>query len=571
MPSVYSVSRPSVWPSSTVMTPSLPTLSITSAMIVPTSGSAALIEATAAICLRLSTGRDPRLSSATIASTPFSMPRLTAIGLAPALTFWRPSATIAWPRTMAVVVPSPATSSVLVATSLRSWAPMFSKGSSSSISLAIVTPSLVIVGAPYFLSRTTFRPLGPSVTRTASAIRSTPCMRLRRAISSKRSCLATACAVLSSRAGGSPALAGEQESKPDLRSALDHREDVLVADDQQVLAVKLEFSAAVLRIEDLVALLEVHSFALAVVEDTTRPDGKDRPLLGLLFGGIRDHDATLRRLFARSRLNDHAVAQRAELLLDCRGDGGRGRLRGVRGLGFGGGSHGWFLLSVRSADRGPGLWPAPTPSERAQNAIYWDGASLQNRLTSMVSFGPMSIDTTAAPPAHLSSSSYLVLGLIEREGPSTPYELKRHVAATIGHFWSFPHALLYKEPARLLKLGMLTEKREAGGRRRRLFTITGRGRAAIQTWLATPSQEPTELRDAGLLQLFFADLGSTDDRRALAVAQLTIHRAALTRYEDDRRGERALNGSDSAARTVEHWRGVTLTMGLLYARAAVEF
>ena len=86
-----------------------------------------------------------------------------------------------------------------------------------------------------------------------------------------------------------------------------------------------------------------------------------------------------------------------------------------------------------------------------------------------------------------------------------------------------------------------------------------------------PRQEPTELRDAGLLQLFFADLGSADDRRALAVAQLAIHRAALARYEDDRRGERGLNGSDSAARTVEHWRGVTLPMGLLYERAAVEF
>ena len=86
-----------------------------------------------------------------------------------------------------------------------------------------------------------------------------------------------------------------------------------------------------------------------------------------------------------------------------------------------------------------------------------------------------------------------------------------------------------------------------------------------------PSQEPTELRDAGLLQLFFADLGSADDRQALAVAQLAIHRAALARYEDDRRAEGMLNGSDGAARTVEHWRGVTLPMGLLYERAAVEF
>ena len=183
----------------------------------------------------------------------------------------------------------------------------------------------------------------------------------------------------------------------------------------------------------------------------------------------------------------------------------------------------------------------------------------------------MSIDTTATPAGHLTSTSYLVLGLIEREGPSTPYELKRHVAATIGHFWSFPHALLYTEPARLVELGMLTEEREADGRRRRLFTITDRGRAAIQAWLAQPSREPTELRDAGLLQLFFADLGSTDDRRALAEAQVAIHRAALARYEDDRRGDRGLNGSDSAARSFEHWRGVTLPMGLLYERAAVEF
>ncbi len=183
----------------------------------------------------------------------------------------------------------------------------------------------------------------------------------------------------------------------------------------------------------------------------------------------------------------------------------------------------------------------------------------------------MSIDTTAAAPGRLTSTSYLVLGLIEREGPSTPYELKRHVAATIGHFWSFPHALLYKEPARLVELGLLTEEREADGRRRRLFTITDLGRAAIRAWLAKPAQEPTELRDAGLLQLFFADLGSADDRRALAAAQLAIHRAALARYEDDRRTEGLLNGSDSVARTVEHWRGVTLPMGLLYERAAVEF
>ncbi len=47
-------------------------------------------------------------------------------------------------------------------------------GRSSSISRAMVTPSLVMVGAPNFLSRTTLRPRGPSVTLTVSASALTP-------------------------------------------------------------------------------------------------------------------------------------------------------------------------------------------------------------------------------------------------------------------------------------------------------------------------------------------------------------------------------------------------------------
>ena len=105
----------------------------------------------------------------------------SAIGLLPAATFRRPSRKIARARTVAVVVPSPATSEVLEATSLTSLAPMFSKRSSSSISLLTVTPSLVTVGPPNDLSRITFRPVGPIVTATASASLSTPWSILLRA------------------------------------------------------------------------------------------------------------------------------------------------------------------------------------------------------------------------------------------------------------------------------------------------------------------------------------------------------------------------------------------------------
>ena len=90
-------------------------------------------------------------------------------GRSPAAIIFRPSRKMASARTVAVVVPSPATSLVLLAASLTSWAPRFSYGSSSSMSSATVTPSLVTLGEPQPLSSTALRPRGPSVLRTARA------------------------------------------------------------------------------------------------------------------------------------------------------------------------------------------------------------------------------------------------------------------------------------------------------------------------------------------------------------------------------------------------------------------
>jgi DNA-binding PadR family transcriptional regulator len=171
----------------------------------------------------------------------------------------------------------------------------------------------------------------------------------------------------------------------------------------------------------------------------------------------------------------------------------------------------------------------------------------------------------------LSPTSYLVLGLLAREGPSTPYDLKRYVAAPLGHFWSFPHALLYAEPPRLVAMGLATEDRESQGRRRRTFTITPEGANAVQEWLKRPSGESTELRDPGLLQLYFADLGSTDTPRIIAREQLALHRATLETYEEGARTQRRLRQSGSPQGHLERWHDHSLRMGTLYERAAVDF
>ena len=163
-----------VFDSSIVITPSFETFSIASAINSPTSSLFAEILATLAMSSFPFTGTLIVFNSSTADFTALSIPLFIAIGSAPAATFLTPSFIIAWAKTVAVVVPSPATSFVFSDTSFTSLAPIFSNLSSNSISFAIVTPSFVINGAPKLLSNTTFLPFGPNVTFTVSANLLTP-------------------------------------------------------------------------------------------------------------------------------------------------------------------------------------------------------------------------------------------------------------------------------------------------------------------------------------------------------------------------------------------------------------
>jgi PadR family transcriptional regulator, regulatory protein AphA len=127
----------------------------------------------------------------------------------------------------------------------------------------------------------------------------------------------------------------------------------------------------------------------------------------------------------------------------------------------------------------------------------------------------------------LSPVSYVVLGLVARDGPSTPYALKAAVARGIAQFWAFPHSQIYAETDRLARMGLLAEERESGGRRRRSYRITDAGRAALASWLAEPTGEAPQIRSLALLKLFFGQFASEADIAALARAQLETQRRRL--------------------------------------------
>jgi DNA-binding PadR family transcriptional regulator len=158
----------------------------------------------------------------------------------------------------------------------------------------------------------------------------------------------------------------------------------------------------------------------------------------------------------------------------------------------------------------------------------------------------------------LTQTSYVVLGLLARAGEATPYDLKQIVAATVGGFFSIPHSQVYAEPERLARAGYLRERREETGRRRKHYTVTEKGRKALNAWLATPTEELYELRDPGLLKLAFGG-----DPQALAAAQLAAHEARL---EELRRLARMLE----AAGAPEEQRLVA-EAGIGHSREYVRF
>lgn len=135
----------------------------------------------------------------------------------------------------------------------------------------------------------------------------------------------------------------------------------------------------------------------------------------------------------------------------------------------------------------------------------------------------------AAEPIKLTGVSYVVLGLISRLGQATSYELKRVASDTTDNFWPTPRATLYTEPARLEEAGYLSAHTEEAGRRRRSYTLTDAGRAALDAWLANNESADPVMHDEAPLKLFFgADVQQVvPSRRQWHLDQVAMLRAML--------------------------------------------
>jgi DNA-binding PadR family transcriptional regulator len=91
-------------------------------------------------------------------------------------------------------------------------------------------------------------------------------------------------------------------------------------------------------------------------------------------------------------------------------------------------------------------------------------------------------------------------------GKHTGYDIKALVDKTTRYFWAASYGQIYPELRRLEERGLVRGRPEpTGGRARTVYELTEAGHAALHGWLASGAEPLYELRDEGMLKLFFSD------------------------------------------------------------------
>jgi len=132
------------------------------------------------------------------------------------------------------------------------------------------------------------------------------------------------------------------------------------------------------------------------------------------------------------------------------------------------------------------------------------------------------------------SLDHAILGFVN-ERPRSGYDLKKEFDRSVAHFWPANQSQIYRTLARLTDAGMVEVRvvQQEGKPNRKVYHITDAGLAELRRWLRTPLPL-SNLREAFLIQFFFADAISIEEIVALLESRAAEHRARLEFYRQAR-------------------------------------
>ena len=171
---------------------------------------------------------------------------------------------------------------------------------------------------------------------------------------------------------------------------------------------------------------------------------------------------------------------------------------------------------------------------------------------------------TGMPSASLSPPDYVVLGMVGI-GRRSGYEIKQTVELSIRFFWTISPAQIYPSLAKLERAGLLRGRDEPQGRRRRrLYELTHTGSTVLAQWLRGADPIPFELRDIGMVKLFFADTLTPSEAAGLlaAVRHRSEQRLAVLRSIQPE--------AEAVERQGKVYPPLTLELGIAFHQAIVD-
>ena len=116
------------------------------------------------------------------------------------------------------------------------------------------------------------------------------------------------------------------------------------------------------------------------------------------------------------------------------------------------------------------------------------------------------------PASALTPTGRVILGMIAL-GRQTGYDIKQVVDRSTRHFWAASYGQIYPELRRLEEQGLVRGQSDPrGGRARTVYELTRAGQEALDGWLEPAPDPMFEVRDEGMLKLFFSDIGTVAQR-----------------------------------------------------------
>jgi PadR family transcriptional regulator, regulatory protein AphA len=133
-------------------------------------------------------------------------------------------------------------------------------------------------------------------------------------------------------------------------------------------------------------------------------------------------------------------------------------------------------------------------------------------------------------PGVPSATGRVILGMIAK-GLRSGYEIKQLVDRSTRHFWAASYGQIYPELRRLQDDGLIIGRPDpAGGRAKMAYDLTPEGERTLSEWLRSDAPLTYELRDEGMLKLFFSDVEpGTSLRTVRAMRELHERKRAQLR------------------------------------------